>query len=254
MTEQTTETTEAPTVTRDDLDGIGQAFLDLMIAQAAEYNARAAALSAATGDKDKAAHEIRESSDDPKVVKFRKFSEDLMARHEAAVAEIHKYIVENLVAKSQLTPEQQEAEKAALKELRDSYNVNVKAFTGLPSVAKIAGAETLVPEIKGARRSVSSGGGSGTSKPRVSSITVDGDLMAHDVVKDGETLQKSTFTDAVKFLSEKHGVKIQTSDLHAGYFAAGGPDSATPVEYVFSVTDKAGKNHNHNVVVVNNKS
>lgn len=248
MTE--TETTTAPTVNRDDLGEVAKILLAEVEQETTKYNALAGQIEAATGDQGKAVHNLRETSEDPEVLKFRDFVEALDAKREAAVQKIHAYIEKNLLQSSSMTPEEVEEAKTSLKAQRKEINELRGLFL---SRAKIEGADSLLPEIKGARKSAAAPG-SGAPKPRVASITVDGEEMSHETTnKDGETVVKSTFTDAVKFLSDKHKVKVQTSDLHAGYFENGGPDSATPVEYVVSVTDKDGKSHNHKVVVINSK-
>jgi hypothetical protein len=223
--------------------------------QAAAFNAEQAKYDAATGDRSKAVHDLRESSDDAKVVKFRKWLEDLDAKREAAVADIDAYISENLMPASDLSEADAETLKTALTEQRKEIKQGVDYFLSLPAVKNVEGAENLLPEIKGARRGVSKGTGAGAPKPRVTGVYVDGVLCSHEVTKDGKTETKSSFTDAVKFLSDKYGVKIQTSDLHAGYFAeakvepadwASGPDKVT---YVFHVTDKDGVSHNPEILV-----
>jgi hypothetical protein len=258
MTETVTpEATEPAKVVPDEsaLNDLGRMILATIREQAAAFNAEQAKYDAATGDRSKAVHDLRESSDDAKVVKFRKWLEDLDAKREAAVADIDAYISENLMPASDLSEADAETLKSALTEQRKEIKQGVDYFLSLPAVKNVEGAENLLPEIKGARRGVSKGTGAGAPKPRVTGVYVDGVLCSHDVTKDGKTETKSSFTDAVKFLSDKYGVKIQTSDLHAGYFTeakvepadwASGPDK---VEYVFHVTDKDGVSHNPKILV-----
>jgi hypothetical protein len=254
QTTEVTESTESEVVVpdRSSLNNLAQLVLGTYEEQVAEYNSRQAKVDAATGDKEKAVHDLRNSSDDAKVVKFRKWQEELDAKREKAVNEIDAYIRENLIS-SDMTPEQIEAEREALKELRAEIKNGAEYFLSLPAVKSLEGAENLLPKPAGTRRSVSKGTGSGTPKPRVKAIYIDGNLASHEVTKDGKTEVKSSFTDAVKVLSDAHKVKVETKDLHAGYFAEAGttdvnaaPDS---VEYVFSVTDKDGTNHNHTSLV-----
>ena len=253
MTETATTEAETPKFDESSLNDLARLVLNTVRESAEAFNARQAKFDAATGDKSKAVHDLRNSSDDAKVVKFRAWYEDLMAKAEKGVNEIDAYISANLLPTGEMSAEEIEAEKAALKDLRSEVKQGADYFLTLPSVKGVEGAETLLPEIKGARRSVSSGAGTGTPKPRVKAIYVDGNLVSHDVEKDGKKETKSTFTDAVKFLSETHKVKIETKDLHAGYFETAGTTDVNvapdKVEYVFSVTDKDGKSHNHTILV-----
>jgi hypothetical protein len=256
--ETTPETEETPAPVIPDvsaLNDLGRMILAQIQEDAAAFNAEQARYDAATGDRSKAVHDLREASDDAKVVKFRKWLADIDAKREAAVTEIDAYISENLMPAADLSEADAETLKTSLAEKRKELKNGMEYFSNLPAVRAVENAHLLLPEIKGARKGVSKGTGTGAPKPRVKAIYVDGELMSHDVTKDGETVVKSSFTDAVKFLSDKHDVKIQTSDLHSGYFAAAqvepadwasGPDS---VEYVFHVTDKAGASHNHKVLV-----
>lgn len=255
QTETPAETNEAVAPDESVLNDLGRMILATIREQVAAFNADVAKYEAATGDRSKAVHDLRENSDDPKVVKFRKWLEDIDAKREAGITEIDKHISENLMPQSDLSETDAETLKTSLAETRKEIRNGMDYFLSLPAVKSVENANLLLPELKGARKGVSKGTGTGAPKPRVTGVYVDGTLCSHDVVKDGKTEVKSSFTDAVKFLSDKHNVKIQTSDLHAGYFAeakvepanwADGPDS---VEYVFHVTDKAGASHNHKILV-----
>lgn len=255
---ETTETAETPEQTVDlealraEINDLGKLVLGTLEEQIAEYNSRQATLDAVTGDTSKAVHELRNSSDDDEVKKFRAWLEKVDAQREAAVTKIDKYISENLLPKADMSEEQIEAEKSALKDLRGEIKAGETYFLALPGVKPLGeNAALLVPKVAGARKSVAKGTGTGGPKPRVTGVYVDGELQSHDV--DGK--QKSTFTDAVKFLSEKHKTKVETKDIHAAWFAAA---NVTPedwasapdkTEFVFSVTDKDGKSHNHNFLI-----
>jgi hypothetical protein len=79
MTETVTpEATEPAKVVPDEsaLNDLGRMILATIREQAAAFNAEQAKYDAATGDRSKAVHDLRESSDDAKVVKFRKWLED----------------------------------------------------------------------------------------------------------------------------------------------------------------------------------
>lgn len=255
MTETTTETPAKVVPDESALNDLGRMILATIREQAAGFNAEQAKYDAATGDRSKAVHDLRENSDDPKVVKFRKWLDDLDAKRETAVTEIDAYISASLMPTSDLSEADAEALKATLTEQRKEIKQGIDYFLSLPAVKNVEGAENLLPEIKGARRGVSKGTGAGAPKPRVTGVYVDGTLCSHEVEKDGNKTVKSSFTDAVKFLSDKYGVKVETKDLHAGYFAeakvdpadwASGPDK---VEYNFHLTDKDGKSQNVKVLV-----
>jgi hypothetical protein len=241
----------------DSLGDLARLVLNTYAEQAAAYNSGAATLEAATGDASKAIHDIRDNSDDPKVVKFRKFREDHLAKVEEAEKIIQDYIRENLVPET-MTDEEVEAEKARLKELKSTAQQGRDFFLAQPAVKSLVESgkydfdSVLVP-LKGARKSVSKGTGTGSPKPRVKAIYIDGDLVSHEVVKDGKTEIKSTFTDAVKFLSDATKSKVETSTLHSGYFEAAGttdvnaaPDS---VEYIVTLNNKDGESTHYTILV-----
>lgn len=253
----TTEQPEATEPTAPDvsaLNDLGRLFLSQIAEQVEAYNSRTATLSAATGDSAKAVHDLRNSSDDPKIVKFRKWLEEFDAKREKAISEIDAYISENLLPSASMSEEEIEAERTALKTLRSEINSMRDVFLALPAVKSLENSELLLPKVAGTR-TVSKGTGSGGVKPRVTGVYIDGNLVSHEVTKDGKTTVKSSFTDAVKFLSETHKVKVNTPDLHAAYFEAAkvkpedwasGPDK---VEFGFHVTDKDGKSQNHTILV-----
>lgn len=251
------ENETVPTPDESALNDLGRLFLAEIQKQAADYNSRVATLSAATGDKQKAVHDLRENSDDAKVVKFRKWLEDLDAKREQAISEIDAYISEKLLSTVSLSEEEVAAEREALKALKAEINGMRKTFLDLPAVRDVENVEALLPKLEGSRASSSRGGGSGGAKPRIAGIYVDGEICQHEVENKttGEVSTKSSFTDAVKYLSDLHKVKVNTSDLHSAWFAAAGvtaenwSDAPNETEFVFTVTDKDGKTHNHTVLI-----
>jgi hypothetical protein len=241
--------------TLSNLPDLARLVRDTYEGQVAEYNTRQAKLESVTGDASKALHDIRESADDATVAKFRKYQEDMNAKIEAAIVTINKYISENLLP-SAMSEDDITAERDALKVLKKEAEAGRDFFLAQPSVKALDenAAGNLLTPLKGARRGVSKGTGTGTKKPRVKAIYIDDVLMSHDVPAKGDNpaTVKSTFTDAVKFLSETHKVRVETSQLHEGYFAADG-ENATEVSYVVNITDKDGVAHAHNVLVTNNE-
>lgn len=249
---------ETPKVVPDEanLNDLGRMILATIREQAQGFNAAQAQYDAATGDRSKAVHDLREASDDPKVLKFRKWLEDFDKKREQAVKDIDAHITANLMPAADLSEEDAAKLKETLTEQRKEIKAGVDYWLSLPAVKSLEGHENLLPEIKGARKGVSKGTGSGAPKPRVKAVYVDGVLCSHEVKdKENKISTKSSFTDAVKYLSDKHDVKVETKDLHREYFTeakvepkdwADGPDS---VEFIFHVTDKAGASHNHKVLV-----
>lgn len=256
MTENVnTETTETEPVAPDasSLNDLARLVLGTLTEQIADYNSRSARLESVTGDKSKATHDLRESSDDAEVAKFRAWLEKSDAAREAAVAKIDAYIAGNLLA-TDMSADDVAAETESLKSLKSEIKSGESYFLTNTVAKDLENANLLVPKIAGARKSVSKGTGTGGSKPRVSAIYLNGSLVSHEnVAKDGTKTVKSTFTDLVKALSETHKVKVETSDIHAAYLAEAGttdwnvaPDS---VEFVYHVTNKAGESVNEKILV-----
>lgn len=258
----TTETPEAPAETTEEtvvvpdesqLNNLAQLVLATYREQVAEYNSRQATLDAATGDRSKAVHELRNSSDDPAVVKFRAWLEKFDKQREDAITKIDAHISENLLPQSDMSEEDQTKEKEALKELRAEIKEGEKYFLKLPAVKTLENAENLLPKVSGARKSVSTGTGTGSPKPRITGAYLDGKLCSHDVVKDGKTIVKSTFTDLVKALSDANKVKVETSDIHKAYLEAAKTDdwNAAPdkVEFGYHVTSKDGVSNNYTILI-----
>jgi hypothetical protein len=197
--------------------------------------------------------DLRNSSDDPAVVKFRAWLEKIDKQREDAIAKIDAHISETLMPTTDMSEEDQAAEKEALKELRAEIKEGEKYFLKLPAVKTLDGAENLLPKVSGARKSVTAGTGSGGAKPRVKAIYLDGNLCSHEVTKDGKTEVKSTFTDLVKTLAETNKVKVETKDIHAAYLAAAQTDdwnnAPDKVEFGYHVTAKDGTSNNYTILV-----
>jgi hypothetical protein len=245
ITEETAPEETVPSVTEEDLNDLARMVLATQVEMVNRYNSAQARIDAATGDTGKYVHEIRNSSEDPKVVKFRKFEEDLTAKLEKAVAEIEAYIRENLVGDA-LTPEQIEEEKNSLKALKSEIDAG-EGFFAVATKALGADASHLLPKRSNARKSVSSGGtGNGGVKPRVTGVYIDDVLCSHTVPAKGDKPEReaSTFTDAVKHISDTLKTKVEVKDLQGAYFAAAGvkpEDWATApdkVEFSYAVGEK----------------
>jgi len=249
--EATTEAPEAtePQISEDELNGLAKMVLESQRAMVADYNTRLARIS--NDDPAKYLHEIRNTSEDDKVAEYRKYEEKVLAALEKRTQEIEAYIKANLMGNAP-TEDEVKAEREALGALKKEITEGEKYF-GIATKALGKDTSGLLPKMTGARLSKSGGGtGQGGVKPRVTGVYINGELQSHVVKKDnvvqknedGTDKVSSTFTDAVRYLSEQTKTKVATTDLQAAYFAAAqvepadwasGPDK---VEFVFNAGEK----------------
>lgn len=104
-----------------------------------------------------------------------------------------------------------------------------------------------VGELPKGRKGAKAGQGTGTSRPRVSSVEVTEDKNGEDgyikVEKDG----KSTFSHLAVWLKGKTGESVSAGDFHGSWTEQNGKSDWTELPEVskfnFSVTDKEGKTH-----------
>lgn len=203
-------------------------------------------------NQNKLIHEVRETSDDETIAKFRSWFDQANARIEAEVAKINQYIVDQGLVSTAVVDVP--AETQNYKDLA----TNIKAMQS--TVKTLLGNDDEkfkaleLPELKslpGVRKSggsSTSGGGTGTRRPRLSAITVDyGDGNVVDVyeTKPGENGQperhSATLTLLAKTLSEKFKTKVEVSSLQGELFAAANTDDLSTLEgkpVTFPVTIK----------------
>lgn len=194
----------------------------------------------------KVVHEIRkdENTTDEKVKKYQENMEKAAAQIEKWTQDIDAYIKENLVQASTMTDEVYEAKKAEYAELKKGINAALKLAANLPGYSDetFKDLPALITLSGG-----TSGAATGTKRPRLASLTIDGEEVFTLKETDEGKVKSFTFTAAAAKLSTKDH-KVNPSDLSAAAFAAAGTDdlsTVNDVEFVYSVN---GKDYNFVVI------
>jgi hypothetical protein len=242
-TEQTAATTEAA-APEPMLNELGKVILEQIKSDAAKANAAHAKI-AAQEDSAKAAFELRKTSEDAEVAKFRQWYEAANAEIEKRVAAIDDYIKANLI--KSLSPEDVAAAQAEYDAAKGSYESGVNYLVSVHPDAKdeIKSWVSETVPVAGKRTRKSSGGtGEGGIKPRVKSVSVNGTVATMTVkTKDGEQ-DKSNFTAAALMLAGEDyaGTKVEVKDLQSAWLSAANVDdwknAPDTVEFSFSAGDK----------------
>jgi hypothetical protein len=207
-------------------------------------------------NQNKLIHEVRETSDDEQIAKFRNWFDQANARIEAEIKKIDQYIVDQGMVSTATVdvPTETENYKALATNIK-AMQSTVKTLLGYDD-EKFKALE--LPELKslpGVRKSggsSSSGGGTGTRRPRLSAISVDygnGDVADIYETKPGENGQpdrhSATLTLLGKTLSDKFKTKVEVSSLQSELFAAANTDDLSTLEgkpVTFPVTIKGDDN------------
>jgi hypothetical protein len=251
---------EVTPVTADDLSDIAKIVIADQEKNVSDYNATLAKVEAAQGDETRYVFNLRETSDDPTVVKFRKWLEETDAVREAAVNKVDIHIKKNLIGEP-MTEDQVKAETARLKSLHEEVLLGEKLFALTTKTFAESGRDVkhLLPKIAEKEKTVRSGG----IKPRFSGVYVNGVLASHVVKKekivvknaDGTDKIASTMSDAAKVMADKvlgkSDEKISIPDMQTAYFKAAnvkpedwqsGPDEVTFSFNVIGEKVPAGEN------------
>lgn len=207
--------------------------------QTAKANAIADEVQKSRVNVGKVVHEIRkdENATDEKVVKYQKDMEKAAAQIEKWTKEIDEYIKANLVQTSSMSDEAYEAKKTEYAELKKGINNALKLAAGLPGYSEevFKDLPALVTLSGG-----TSGSATGTKRPRLASLTIDGEEVFTIKETDEGKVKSFTFTAAAAKLSTKEH-KVNPSDLSAAAFAAAGTDdlsTVNDVEFNYSVNGK----------------
>jgi hypothetical protein len=179
----------------------------------------------------KVVHEIvkDEETTDEKVRAYQERMAKANEQIEKWTAEIVEYAKNNLVSASQMSDEEFEAAKAEYAELKKSIKSTLSLAANLPGYS----AETFadVPALQTLSGGTSSGA-TGTKRPRLAEITVNGE-PAFTVKGEGDEATKAyTFTAAAAVISKDSGVKVQPSDLSKAAFETAGTDDLSTVHAV----------------------
>jgi hypothetical protein len=247
-----TPETQAPAF---DIEKIPAGIRPIVLASRAEYENRAAEADAlfkkvqAADNLGSLVSEVRDTkeTDDENILAFRNFKEDLLSKLNAAEDKIDAYITatyvkpDDTVDVEKVKAEHKELVKITrtirqLLEQLDSENATV----GLPDVKNVSG------------RAVSSASGTGTKRPRLSKIVVDGEeVFAMKDEKDGTKTQVTSFTVLAAWLSKRvserfglKGFKVEPSVLSRMAFEEAKTDDLSTVNgpIVFAGTFGEGDN------------
>lgn len=219
------------------MDFVAVAFeqFDPTVKQANEI---AAKLNAA-GNVLKLVHEVRENSEDAKLVAYREYREGMLKDLADAETEAENYIRESgLVAVEPIDTDALSKEYGTLAEQVENLRKATVSIFGEDSVKEW-------PNLVKPDGMKKSGSGTGTPKPRWQSITVGGKEIFTETVKDGVTTRAVTLTALSQWFTSQlpRGQAVDSSKLRDEvYRAAGTNDISTlngrPVEMVFTSGDK----------------
>lgn len=185
----------------------------------------------------KVVHEVRkdENTTDEKVKAYQEWLEKANAQINKKTEEIDNYIKENLVQASSMSDEEYEKAKAEYAELKKSATAAQKLAQALPGYSEDVFSD--VPKLM-TLSGGTSGAATGTKRPRLASLTINGEEAFTEKETDEGTVKSFTFTHAAEVISKASGQKVKPSDLSGAAFEAAGTDdlsTVTSVEYNYSV-------------------
>jgi len=187
----------------------------------------------------KVVHEIRqdENTTDAEVKKYQEWYAKAEAAMEDRRKKIDEHIKTNLVKASEMSDEVYEAKKAEYTELKKGAQSAQKLAALIPGFSpEIFSDLPALQTLSGG----TAGGTTGTKRPRLSFLSVDGEevFVTKKDEKEGTESKSYTFTNAAAFISKKAGTKVSPSDLSAAAFEAAKTDdlsTVNDVEYSYSV-------------------
>ena len=234
MTDTTVAPVEAPEAWTPPA-GPATFILEDLNAKVSAYNDLQKRLTAATGDNSALVQDLRQSSDNPDVRAGMEKYDAAVLKAEKILADVDALIKADLAQQASFTPEQVEAAKADLKKQRETINAGRNYLKGQYGEVAL----TAVSPLVGAKKE-SSGKGAGGIKPRVTNISVNGEVASAEVKnpKDGSTKVVSTFTLAAKKIPGASVPLLQEAWLdQAG--VEKWEDAANVVEFVITGSDDA---------------
>lgn len=204
-------------------------------------------------------HEVRETSDDETIAKFREWFDLANAEILRREQEIDKYIVDQGLVTVETVDVDKETEN--YKALSQTIKAMQGALAAIPGGADAAKNLPDLKSLPGVRKSSSTGssGGTGIKRPRLSAITADYGDGPVDIyeTKKGENGQPDTnvanLTTLSKALAAKFKTKVEVKDLQTDLFKAAGTDDLStldgkPVTFTVSIPSEDG-NSSHTVTV-----
>lgn len=248
-----TEDQNTPSLpSREDLDMLSQALLSAAEPKMSELQ-KIAEQQKKTGDVGKLLSEAIEASEDPDVVKRR----EMIAKAHEAINKFTKE-AEELVKPTLTIPTDEELElmdskykvlASELNSFNSAFQVETsKAFEGL-SIYDYIG------ELPGKRRGAKAGQGTGTARPRVTSIEYTTDVNSDKYTK-AEANGKSTFSVLSQIIKGQIGEVITAGDFAEAWVTQNGKkdvqewvDLPEVSEFVYSQTDGEGKTHEYKIRV-----
>lgn len=180
----------------------------------------------------KVVHEIRDiaETEDAKVLKYRENMKKANEQIEKWTQEVEAHIKANLVSASQMDDATYEAKKAEYASLKKSAQDAQKLAANLPGYSEAVFAN--LPALVTLSGGTSTGTGTGPKRPRLASLTIDGEEVFTLKENDkGEKVKSYTFTAAAQKLSTKEN-KVLPSDLSNAAFEAAGTDDLSTVSVV----------------------
>lgn len=189
----------------------------------------------------KVVHEIRKDEDTPHawIKEYQQWLDKAQAAIEKKTKEVDERIKSELVSASEMSDEVYEAKKNEYAELKKGAANALKLAAALPGYSEdlFADLPALITLSGG-----TSGAATGTKRPRLSHLTVDGnEVFTVKKSDDGSESKSFTFTAAAAQISKDSGTKVAPSDLSAAAFAAAGTDdlsTVTSVEFNYSAGEK----------------
>ena len=232
--QETTPTTPDTSPQADVFSAVKRMVVDLIN----KANAIAKDVKASRVDVGKAIHDFRKDPEtqDEKIKKYQKNIEKAEATMEAWTKEIDSYIKENLVKTSEMSDEVYEAKKTEYGELKKSATAAQKWAVNIPGYATTTFDD--MPDLI-TLSGGTAGASTGTVRPRLSFLSIDGvECFVEKTAKDGTKAKSYTFTNAAAVIAKASKGKVSPSDLSAAALEAAKVDNLSKVndvEFSYSV-------------------
>lgn len=247
----TTDENQASAPARDTLDVLSNALLSAAEPKMDELK-KIAARQASVGDVGKLLSEAIENSDDVEVAKRRAAVEKANEAINRLTKEMEEIVKPSLKVPSDEELEEMELKYKVLASEINSFNAafmveTSKAFEGL-TVFDYLG------ELPGKRRGAKAGQGTGSVRPRVSSIEYTKDVNSEDYTK-AEKNGKSTFTVLSQIVKDEIGATIGAGEFAEAWTSQNGvkvqdwaelPEVTT---FIYSQGDDEGNTHQYKIRV-----
>lgn len=244
MSENATEAVETTEVESPEVDTVVIPDSPLVVAGRAEYENYAAEANKlfsqveAVENVNATIAEIRNTSTDERIVAFREWKDKADKAILARESEIDAIIKAEMVSAEPVDVDKvKAAHKELVKKAKDLATV-LRNFAGEAAVHKLPALKSI------SGRAVSTSSGSGGKRPRLQSVTVDGEKVFATVDnKDGTKTEVASFTVLAAYINKdnKGCIKVEPKDLQEAAFAAAKTDDLStlagqPVSFPFTVS------------------